>query len=106
MKRQKKSAKSVSQIVESEMTTYKTESCIPLTSNPLTWWKDNEHKYPLLSALAKCYLGIPATSVPSKRVFSTAGDIITAQCLALSGEHVDQLIFLNKNLKVCNTNSN
>ena len=93
------------QIVESEMITYKTESCIPLASNPLTQWKDSEYKYLLLSALAKCYLGIPARSVPSERVFLTTGDIITAQRSALS-EHVDQLIFLNKNVKVCNTKSN
>ena len=50
------------------------------------------------SNVAKYYLCIHATSVPSERVFSTAGDIATAQRAALSGENVDILIFLKKNL--------
>lgn len=31
--------------------------------------------YPLLAELVKCRLCIPATSVPSERIFSTAGDL-------------------------------
>ena len=41
----------------------------------------------------------PWESVPSERVFSTAGDIITAQRSTLTPEHLDQILFLNKNLK-------
>ena len=48
---------------------------------------------PLLPKLAKVYLGILATSVPSESVFSTAGDIVTAQHSALCGDSVDKLIF-------------
>ena len=39
------------------------------------------------------------TSVPSERVFSTAGDILTAQRASLSPKHLDTLLFLKKNLK-------
>ena len=42
---------------------------------------------------------VPGTSVSSERVFSTAGDIITAQRSALLLEHIDQILFLNKNLE-------
>ncbi len=59
---------------------------------------ENRSKYPLLSPLAKAYLSIPATSVPSERVFSTAGDIVTAQRSQLLPEIVDMLIFLKKNI--------
>ena len=65
---------------------------------PLEWWKENQPKYPLLAKLAKQYLCVPGTSVPSERVFSTAGDIVTAQRSSLTSEHVDQLLFLQKNL--------
>ena len=41
---------------------------------------------------------IPATSVPSKRVFSTAGDIVNAQTSQLLPGNVDMLIFLKDNL--------
>uniref|UniRef100_A0A671QLV8 HAT C-terminal dimerisation domain-containing protein n=1 Tax=Sinocyclocheilus anshuiensis TaxID=1608454 RepID=A0A671QLV8_9TELE len=56
--------------------------------------------FPLLSNLASCTLCIPGTSVAAERVFSTAGDIITAKRRALKPEHVDQLLFLHKNMKL------
>uniref|UniRef100_A0A8C6VR16 Mitogen-activated protein kinase kinase kinase 7 n=1 Tax=Nothobranchius furzeri TaxID=105023 RepID=A0A8C6VR16_NOTFU len=55
---------------------------------------------PHLSKLALCYLVVPGTSVPRERVFSTAGDIVTASRSVLSAEHVDILIFLKKNMEV------
>ncbi len=36
--------------------------------------------------------------MPAERVFSTAGDIVNAQRSVLRPDHVDQLIFLKKNL--------
>lgn len=88
------------QLVKEEVTSYKAVDCISLDSNPLEWWKTNEPKYPHVAKLAKRYLAVPATSVPSERVFSTAGDIITAQRSVLSAHNVDKLIFLTKNMKV------
>ena len=67
------------QQIEDEVRQYKTEPCISPESNPLDWWKCHELKYPNLAKLAKCVLAIPATSVPSERIFSTAGDIVNAQ---------------------------
>ncbi|XP_069102962.1 E3 SUMO-protein ligase ZBED1-like [Argopecten irradians] len=66
---------------------------LPLKADPLKWWKDNGYFFPLLSHLSMRRLCIPATSVPSERVFSTAGDIITAQRGALNSDMVDKLIF-------------
>ena len=42
---------------------------------PLEWWKENCQKLPLLAKLAKEYLWVPATSVPSERAFSLTGYI-------------------------------
>jgi len=36
----------------------------------------------------------------SERVFSSAGDFVNAQRSVLKPEHVDQLVFLHKNLKI------
>ena len=83
--------------VSAEVGQYKTEDSISLSDDPLLWWKMHAQNFPILSRLAKIYLGIPATSVPSERVFSTAGDIISAQRSALLPQHVDKLIFLKKN---------
>lgn len=83
-----------------EVMRYKEVKPLPLSTNPLHWWREHEGEFPLLSCQAKRYLCIPGTSVPSERIFSTAGDIVTAQRSALKPEHVDQLLFLNKNLHV------
>ncbi|KAJ8364858.1 hypothetical protein SKAU_G00136890 [Synaphobranchus kaupii] len=70
---------------------------IPTMSNPLGWWARNEKQFPRLAKLAKSYLAIPATSTPSERVFSLAGNTITRQRSSLHPAHVDALIFLHAN---------
>ncbi|XP_060784870.1 E3 SUMO-protein ligase ZBED1-like [Neoarius graeffei] len=94
----KKSKTAEDQVIE-EITRYKEEAPLALGVNPLEWWKEHECQYPFLSKVAKKHLCIPGTSVPSERVFSTAGDIITAKRSAIAPEHLDQLLFLNKNIK-------
>ena len=65
-------------LVHDEVNRYRLESNIPLNADPLQWWKRNQDNYPRLSCVAKKILCIPSTSVPSERVFSCAGDIVTA----------------------------
>lgn len=63
--------------------------------DPLKYW--NYHKdtsYKNLKTLAYRYLYIVATSVPSERLFSLAGNIITPNRNRLSGERLHKLIFL------------
>ncbi len=97
---EKGTTKSLSQIIEEEVMSYRLTGCIPVDENPLAWWRSNEHKYPHIAKLAQHYLAVPGTSVPSERVFSTAGDIVTASRSHLLAENVDKLIFLQKNMKI------
>lgn len=90
--------KSQLQAAEDENLHYKNCPGIPVNCSALDWWRENQGKFPLLAMLAKIYLCIPGTSVPSERVFSTAGDIVTAQRANLKSKHVDMLIFLKRNL--------
>ncbi|XP_015801943.2 E3 SUMO-protein ligase ZBED1-like [Nothobranchius furzeri] len=90
-------ATSVRDKASEEVKRYRERASLPLEENPLQWWKEQQD-LPLLSSLAKRYLCIPATSVASERVFSTAGDIVSTKRSLLKHEHVDQLIFLKKNL--------
>jgi hypothetical protein len=81
---------------ENELERYVSERVEP-NEDPLLWWRKNEDKYPVLSRIAKKFLGVPATSVPSERIFSSAGLLITKLRNRLSSELVDKIIFLNKN---------
>ena len=65
--------------------------------SPLQWWKENSCRFPLISQVAKRYLTVPATSTPAERVFSTAGLTVTRLRASLTPEHVNMLVFLNKN---------
>ena len=56
---------------ESEITAFMRERADPDTDS-LAWWKDNSDKYSRLSVLARRYL-----AVPSERIFSAAGLIVT-----------------------------
>lgn len=85
-------------ITEEEIMSYRFTGCTSAEENPLAWWRNNEHKYPHIVKLARRYLTVPGPSVPSERVFSTAGDIVTASRSHLLAENVDKLIFLQKNL--------
>lgn len=92
--------KSASTRAEEELNKYLAVPALSLSEEPLHWWKSNERDFPLLARLAKRYLCIPGTSVAAERVFSTAGDVVTAQRSCLSSEHVDKLMFLQKNLQI------
>ena len=69
------------------------------SGDPLLWWKNREVLYPILSKLAKKYLAIPASSVPSERIFSLAGNLVTKKRVNLLPENVHLLIFLNKTIE-------
>ena len=65
--------------------------------DPLVWWKARELLYHSIAKLAKKYLAIPASSVPSEHVFSLAGHVVNKRRAYLSSENVNMLIVLNKN---------
>ncbi|XP_059916026.1 E3 SUMO-protein ligase ZBED1-like [Gadus macrocephalus] len=93
-------SKTPADIIKEEVAFYLAASGIAVDGDPLTWWKSNECKYPHIAKMARCYLAVPGSSVPTERVFSTAGDIVTAKRSTLSPDNVDTLVFLKKNLKL------
>ena len=80
-----------------EVESYLKERAIDRKEPPLRWWKENQNRFPLISRVAKRYLTIPITSTPAERVFSTAGLTVTRLRSCLTPEHVNMLVYLNKN---------
>ena len=66
--------------------------------DPLEWWKDQEKNFPNLAPFARRYLSVQATSSPSERLFSKAGQIITPLRAQLNPEKASMLVFLAQNL--------
>jgi len=71
-----------------------------VNENPIPFWKNHSAVLDPLTEVALKYACIPATSVPSERIFSKAGQIVSQRRNRLSPKNVDILIFLNKNLEV------
>ncbi|KAF0691848.1 zinc finger BED domain-containing protein 1-like, partial [Aphis craccivora] len=71
---------------------------VELKCDVITYWNDHKVVLAPLSNIALKYCIIPATSVPSERIFSKAGQILSAQRNRLLPKNVDMLIFLNKNM--------
>ena len=46
---------------------------VPVSMNLLDWWRDNEHQFPSVAAMAKQVLNCPACSSGVERLFSKAG---------------------------------
>ena len=75
---------------------YKYQAEPVLIRNPLDWWRHYSGRFPRLAKLAREFLCIIGTSLPSERVFSIAGLIVTKTRNKLDSEIVDEIIFLNK----------
>ena len=63
-------------------------------TNVLTFWKAHSVDYPILSAMAKDYLTVQASSVSSERAFSSGTDLVTADRCSLSGKTIEMTQFL------------
>ena len=63
--------------------------------DPLDWWIANENRFPRIALIAEKILAVPATSVPSERIFSTALILINKLRNRLAADLVDHIIFLN-----------
>ncbi|XP_071652992.1 E3 SUMO-protein ligase ZBED1-like isoform X2 [Temnothorax longispinosus] len=74
---------------------YLDQPMIDHKENPIRYWINFASVYPTLTVIAKKFLAIVGTSVPSERLFSRAGNILTDSRNRLSPDHLQHLLFLN-----------
>ena len=78
--------------IDLEMSRYVSAPEIGLDADLLQWWSMHATIYPSLAKLARKYLCV------CERLFSVAGNIVTAKRTLLKPHKVDMLVFLAKNL--------
>jgi hypothetical protein len=78
------------------LTSYNREKPVARTTDPLVWWKTHYQSRKVLAEVALKFLCVPATSVPSERVFSKAGQLISERRNRLKGDNIDMLLFLGQ----------
>lgn len=92
------------ELIHQEISSY--ENTYVVMSNDfdiLAWWDSRKADFPLLYKVSCKILCIPASSAPSERIFSNARQALSEKRTAIgkNADKVNQLIFLQQNVKVC-----
>ena len=88
--------------IENQLNCYLTSAVatgFPQREEPSKFWIDNLALYPDLGAFALDVLTIQCSSAPSERLFSTAGEATAGKKNRLSGEKLEQKVFVRRNAK-------
>ena len=81
--------------VSSESRNLLSQPTISRPADPLKYWEAMKHSFPYIYSVARKYLSVPATSVPSERLFSKAGTIHSDKRSRLDPERLNKLVFLS-----------
>jgi hypothetical protein len=81
-----------------EVQRYLTDPPISRCEDPLKYLREHQNVYTHLFKLANTFLCTPASSVPSERIFSKCGEIVSKKRNRLNPKTVEKIMFLNKNL--------
>lgn len=85
-------------IASAELRQYVDEMATERHDDPLKWWSMHESTYPRIAKLARKHLSLVATSVPSERVFSKAGEVLSKKRNRLGNDNCNRILFLNGNM--------
>ncbi|XP_051778436.1 E3 SUMO-protein ligase ZBED1-like [Erpetoichthys calabaricus] len=81
-----------------EVRSYLEKPLFQRSADLLSWWETKASVYPRLTHVMAQRLCIVATSVPSERIFSKTGQIITDRRNSINPSKLRHLVFLNANL--------
>jgi hypothetical protein len=72
-------------------------SCKMKWGPTIPYWHANRAKFPVMERVAAAVLSAQATSVPSERLFSEAGELVSKRRTRLSDQNVNALVFCHEN---------
>ena len=78
-----------------EIDEYLIVSVEPPNVNPCEWWKIHKSQYPVLTRIARDYICIPSTSVPSEQAFSKSGELVSKKRNRLGDNSIEACMCLN-----------
>ncbi len=84
--------------IKREIQLFRDVPAVDPDSDPLLWWASEQKRLPILAELARKYLCICGTSVPSERMFSKSGYLVNDYRSRLAPRNVNMLVFLAKNM--------
>lgn len=80
--------KKIATMTMNEMQCYLALPQMARSTRSLEWWKRNESSYPIVSKMARDYLAIPATSVPSGRIINDGADLVSPNRARLDAQSI------------------
>ncbi|XP_059689139.1 E3 SUMO-protein ligase ZBED1-like [Gavia stellata] len=83
--------------IHQQLENYIVEPLCKRSTNPLDWWKNNEHRFPAVARLSRQYLAVPATAVLPEQAFAAAESLLEHRRAVLAPENLDQILFLHQN---------
>ena len=91
-----------SDLKQTDLARYVAAAIPGLETNPQEWWRGNQLSHPHLSQLARRFLAVPATSVPSERMFSSAGSFASKHRTHLDADNLEREVLLHHFLNETN----
>uniref|UniRef100_A0A8B9PFT1 BED-type domain-containing protein n=1 Tax=Apteryx owenii TaxID=8824 RepID=A0A8B9PFT1_APTOW len=83
--------------IHQQLENYIVEPLCKRSTNPLDWWKSNEHRFPAVARLSRQYLAVPATAVLPDQAFAASESTLEHRRAVLAPENLDQILFLHQN---------
>ena len=74
-----------------------------IKTDALDWWKKKQSVFPTVSQVARCFLTIPASGVSLEDVMNLNDEKVDAKRSLIDPNHLDAMLFLNKNKGMLNT---
>jgi len=87
--------RNVGEMKQSELSRYTAHASIDALGDAIMWWHDNEHIFPGLARLARKFLSAPCSSVPSERLFSSAGNFAQKRRHRLDPDSLEREVLLH-----------